>query len=139
MLTNYTLNLISTSPSEAIDILHELFLHFCYELALETSGKHSSMKSLRVHDLCHANSLANLQWSGPSDRERFSRLKTVYSARNGAHKEAKEPYLHPFVSKRREMAKSVPTKAFLQPAKAAAMSMAARGEPTHLPLSHLFC
>ena len=28
---------------------------------------------------------------------------------------------------------------FLQPAKAAAMCMAARGESTHLPLSRLFC
>ena len=37
-----------------------------------------------------------------------------------------------------EMAKPVPTKAFLQPAKAVAMCMAARGESTHLPLSHLF-
>ena len=36
------------------------------------------------------------------------------------------------------MAKPVPTKAFLQPAKAAAMCTAARGEPAHLPLSHLF-
>ena len=36
------------------------------------------------------------------------------------------------------MAKSVPTKAFLQPAKAATMCTAAWGEPTHLPLSRLF-
>ena len=63
----------------------------------------------------------------------------VYSARNGAPKEAEEPYLSPFVSKRREMAKAVLTKAFLHPAKAAAMCTAAQGEPTHLPLSHLFC
>ena len=41
--------------------------------------------------------------------------------RNGApnYKEAEEPYLRPFVSRRREMAKLVLTKAFLQPAKAA--------------------
>ena len=38
-LTQYTLNLISTSPSEAIDTS---YLHFCYELALETSAKCSS-------------------------------------------------------------------------------------------------
>ena len=57
----------------------------------------------------------------PVNFRRFSRLKTVYSAGNGAPKEAEEPYLRPFVSKRREMAKPVPTKAFLQPAKAAAM------------------
>ena len=31
------------------------------------------------------------------------------------------------------MAKSVPTKAFLQPAKAATICTASRGEPTHLP------
>ena len=33
---------------------------FCYELALETSAKYSSIKSLRVHDLCHAHSLVSL-------------------------------------------------------------------------------
>ena len=66
-------------------------------------------------------------------------MKTAYSARNGAPKEAEEPYLRPFVSKRREMAKPVLTKAFLQPAKAAAMCTAAWDEPTHLPLSRLFC
>ena len=64
---HYTLNFIFYK-SEAIDTLHELYLHFSYELALETSAKHSSIKSLRVHDLCHAHSLASLQWSGPSDQ-----------------------------------------------------------------------
>ena len=56
------------SPSEAINTLYEPYLYFCYELALETSAKRSSIKSLRVHDLCHAHSLASLQWSGPSDQ-----------------------------------------------------------------------
>ena len=46
---------------------------------------------------------------------------------------AEEPYLRPFVSKKREMAQPVPTKAFLQPAKAAAMCMAPRAE-TRPPL-----
>ena len=36
----------SGSPSEAIDTLYDLYLHFCYELALETSAKYSSIKSL---------------------------------------------------------------------------------------------
>ena len=76
---------------------------------------------------------------GPPTSERFSRLKTVYSGRNGAPKEAEEPYLSPFMSKRREMATPVPTNAFLKPAKAGAMCTAAWGEPTHLPLSRLFC
>ena len=70
---------------------------------------------------------------GPPTSERFSRLKTAYSARNGAPKEAKEPYLRPFVSKRREMANPVLTKAFLQLAKAAAMCTALQGEPTPPP------
>ena len=39
--------------------------HFCY---VETSAKCSSIKFFRVHDLCHAHSLTNLQWSGPSDQ-----------------------------------------------------------------------
>jgi len=48
--------------------LHKPYLHFCYELALETSAKRSSIQSLRVHVLCHAHSLASFQWSGPSDQ-----------------------------------------------------------------------
>ena len=67
-LTHYTLKFIYTSLSEAIDTLHEVYLPFCYELALETSAKRSSIKSLWVHDLYHAHSLAILQWSGPSDQ-----------------------------------------------------------------------
>ena len=51
-----------------MSILYDPYLHFCYELALETSAKYTYMKSLRVHDLCHAHSLASLQWSGPSDQ-----------------------------------------------------------------------
>ena len=51
----------------------------------------------------------------------FSRLKTVYSARNGAPTKAEEPFLCQFVFKRREMAQLVPTRAFLHPANAAAM------------------
>ena len=45
-LTHYTLNFIFYKS--AIDTLHEPYLHFCYELALETSAKRSSIKSLRV-------------------------------------------------------------------------------------------
>ena len=37
----------SRSRSEAIDTLYDPYLHFCYELALETSAKYSSIKSLR--------------------------------------------------------------------------------------------
>ena len=76
---------------------------------------------------------------GPPTSERFSLLKTVHCGGNGASKEAEKPYLHPFVSKRKEMAKPVLTKAFLQLAKAAAMCMSAWGEPSHLSLSRLFC
>ena len=75
---------------------------------------------------------------GPLASECFSQLKAAYSVRNGAHKKAEEPYLHPFVSKRREMLKLVPTKAFLQPAKAAAMCTAPRTEtrpPPPIPSS----
>ena len=103
----------STSPSEAIDTLHEPYFHFCYELALETSAKCSSIKSLRVHDLCHAHSLASLQWSVPSDQWTLLPTENCYTARNGAPKQAEEPYLRPFV---------------LQPAKAAAMYTTLRAE-----------
>ena len=60
--------------------------------------------------------------------ERSSWLKTAYSARNGATKEAEEPCLCLFVSKRREMPNPVLTKAFLQPAKTAAMWTAPHAE-----------
>ena len=48
------------------------------------------------------------------------------------------------VKNEREMLKPVPTRALLQPAKAAAMCTAPRAEtrpppPSHLPLSHCFC
>ena len=52
--------LFSRSPSEGIDAL--------YDYTLETSAMCSSIKSLRVHDLCHVHSLASLQWSGLSDQ-----------------------------------------------------------------------
>ena len=56
---HYTLN---SSSSEAIDTLYNPYLHFWFELALETSAKYSSItESLRVHDLCHAHLLASLQ------------------------------------------------------------------------------
>ena len=47
-------------------LIYTLYFHFCYELALETLSKCSSIKPLRVYDLCHAHSLATLQWSGLS-------------------------------------------------------------------------
>ena len=60
-LTRYTLNFIFyRSPSEANDTLYDPYLHFCYELALETSAKYSSIKFLSVHDFCHAHSLGSL-------------------------------------------------------------------------------
>jgi len=76
---------------------------------------------------------------GPPTSECFFQLKTACSARNGAPKEAEEPYLRPFVSRRREMAKPVPTKAFLLPAKAAAMCMAPHAETRSTATIHLFC
>ena len=44
--------------------MYDPYLHFCYQLALETSAKYSSIKPLRGHDLCHAHLLASLPWSG---------------------------------------------------------------------------
>ena len=117
VLTHYTLNFIFYK-SLAIDTLHDPYLHFCYELALEASAKRSSIKSLRVYDLCHDHPLASLQWSGPSDH--WTLLPTERTATNGAPKQAEEPYLRLFVSKKkREMAKL-----FLQPTKAAVMCTA---------------
>ena len=64
----YTEFSLSRNPSEAIDTLYDLYFHFCYELALETLAKCSSIKPVRVHDFCHTHSLASLQWSGLSDQ-----------------------------------------------------------------------
>ena len=44
---------LARSPSEAIDTLYDPYLHFYYQLALETLAKYSSSKSLRGHDLTH--------------------------------------------------------------------------------------
>ena len=56
------------------------------------------------------------------------------------YKKAEELYLRRFVSKRREIPKPVPTKAFLWPAKAAAMctGLCAETRPPP-PIPHLFC
>ena len=53
---------------EVIDTLYDLYFHFCHELALETLAKCSSIKPVRVHDLCHTHSLVSLQCSGLSDQ-----------------------------------------------------------------------
>ena len=128
---------VSTSPPEAIGTLYEPYLHFCYELALETSAKCSSIKSgfMTSATLTHERAYNG---QGPPTSECFSRLKTTYNARNGAPKETDEPYLSLFAS-RREMAKPVPTNAFLQAAKAAAMCMASRAETNPPPPVPPFC
>ena len=46
-----------------------------------------------------ASAMLNYNGQNPLTSECFSRLKTVYGARNRAPKKAEEPYLHPFVSK----------------------------------------
>jgi len=46
------------------------YFHFCFEPALETWAKASSVApSLRVHDPNHTYSLASFQWSGLSDQQ----------------------------------------------------------------------
>ena len=115
-----------SNPSWTLTLV--MHIHFCYHLALETSAKYSSISLSGVMTSATPTHSQAYNGQGPLASERFSRLKAAYSARNGAHKKAEEPYLHPFVSKRREMLKPVPTKAFLQPAKAAAMCTAPRIE-----------
>ena len=56
------------NSSEPIDTLYDPYFHFCYELAVETSAKCSSIKPLKVHDLCYTHSLASLQWTGLSNQ-----------------------------------------------------------------------
>ena len=50
----------------AMDTFFGLYFH-CLELALEIWAK-ASLKSLRVHDPNHTNSLVSFQWSGLSDQ-----------------------------------------------------------------------
>ena len=71
---------------EAMDILYHSYFHFCCEVALKTWAKGSSIKPLKVHDLCHTHSLASLQWSELSNGWKLSTV-------------AEEPFLHPFVLK----------------------------------------
>ena len=46
-----------------------LYFHFCWELALETQAKSSSINSLGVHDFGHTQTLASFQWSGLSNQQ----------------------------------------------------------------------
>ena len=96
---------------EAMDILYHPYFHFCCEVALKTWAKGSSIKPLKVHDLCHTHSLASLQWSELSNGWKLSTV-------------AEEPFLRPFVLKKKEMAQPVPTKSFLQPSKTTTVCMA---------------
>ena len=75
LMANLVIPTTSSSEFHILEVLMRLFIHtlydlyfyFCYELAQETSAMCSSIKPLRVHDLCHTHLLASLQWSGPSD------------------------------------------------------------------------
>ena len=66
--------------------------------------------------------------NAPSDWE-----LSTYNNWNGVRKKAEEPFLRPFVLNRRETAQPVPTKAFLQPDKIAAMCMACHDYAHPLP------
>ena len=92
-------------------------------------AKDSSIKPLGVHDLCHAHSLASLQWSGPQGPPI---IVTVHCQKWSPIK-AEEPLLHLFVLKRREMAQLVLTKDFPQLAKTTAMCMACHDYACPLP------
>ena len=104
---------------KAIDTLFPLLL----QARLETWAKGFYIKPLEVHDLCHAHSLASLQWSGLSDQWMLLPEKCLQCQKWSLYK-SRGAFLHPFMLKRREMAQLLPTKAFLQPAKTAAMCMA---------------
>ena len=69
------------------------------------------------HEICN---LCRVNGQGPLTSECFSRLKAAYSARNGAHKKAEEPYLCPFVSKKERNAQASANQGF---STAAAMCM----------------
>ena len=81
-------------------------------------------------DLCPAHSSARLKWSGPSDQWILFPTENCLQCQKWTPKEAEQPYLCPFVSIRREVAKPVPTKAFLHLAKAAVNSTPCWNLPT---------
>ena len=103
-------------------------------IALETWTTASLTQSLWVHDpLISELSMVRALWPASAPPDWMLPTSPEMVPLQG------EWFLSLFVPTRWEMVQPVPTKAFLQPAKAAAMCTAARGEPTHLPLSHLFC
>jgi len=118
-------------------LLYDPYFHFCYKLALETSAKCSSIKSLRVHDLHHAHILASLQWSGPSDQWMLlSQLKTAYTARNGAPK--KLIYACLCQEAEKWPSRCRPTLFYSQPRQLPCAQHPVL-KPAHLHLSHLLC
>ena len=69
----------------------------------------------------------------------FHFLKAAYSARNGAHKKAEEPYLRPFVSKGDKCSSQCQPGLFYSQPRQLPCAWHPALKPTHLPLSHLFC
>ena len=51
-----------------MDTLYDLYLHFCYELAMKNWAKGATINSFGIHDLGHNHLLVCLQWSGLSDQ-----------------------------------------------------------------------
>ena len=111
----------SRSPFEAMDILYDPYSHNCCELALETWAMDFFINALGVHDLNHTHSSASLQWWGLSNQ----RMLLLPQGQKWS------PYKGgvismPICAKSREMAQSVPIKAFLQSAETVAMCTACR-------------
>ena len=91
-LTYYTQRFISRG---LFDTLYDPYFHFCCKLAPESWTRGSSINPLRVYDFTNTHSLASSQCSLTS--ECSSRLKTAYSAQNGAPTREEEWFLCQFV------------------------------------------
>ena len=96
--------------------LYDVYFHFCCKLVLDTWAMGLSVNAFRVCDLHCTPSLATFTMSRalrPASVSPTWKLCTVPEMEPLT--KAEECFLHPFVLKRREMTKPVPTKVYSQP------------------------
>ena len=110
---------IPTNQSQSSD--RAVFIHSFTHCLLGIWAKDFFINCLVVHDLGHAYSLASVHLPGLFD---WWTLHLTKNCQNRVPTRAKKWFQWLFVLKRRETAQPVPTKAFLQPAKTAAMCTA---------------
>ena len=106
-----------------------LYFYFCLELALKTWAKASLTPSLRVHDPNHTHSLASFQCSGLSDKRKLHLTECCLQVQKWCPYKGRGVVPEPVCANK---VRNGPVRAFLGPAKAAAMCTAPCPE-THPP------